>query len=399
MHTLLESGTEKQEINFCLEIELLLCCVRTQLQPSITQRIKTIAQQDIDWEYLIKIANRHGVTPLLYWSLKITCSESVPQTQLDVLQNSFQANSYNNLLLTQELVKLLDFFEKEKISLLPFKGPILAATVYGNLGLRTISDLDILVHRQDFQKVLDLLIQRGYEQIINVQWESHLIRESGKYNIDLHSDIIPKHLSCSISENYWWENTQPFSFAGAKVPNLSPEAWFFLICLNGNKESWKHLNRICDIAELIRAYPQMDWEGIFEKANKLRCKRLISLALLLAVKLLQAPLPENVLKKLQSDSKMQSLIKKVIEQLFSEKQERQIEVHRTLFHIKTRENLIDKFQVFMSLMNYSGWLQPTEKDLNFVRLPKSLYFLYYLIRPIRIFHKYQQSLLNYLGIN
>ncbi|BDA72004.1 hypothetical protein RIVM261_005030 [Rivularia sp. IAM M-261] len=403
MQTLTISDIKKAEnnYNFSTELELLLCCTRTQIDNSTTEHIKTLVKQNIDWQYLVQTAMRHGVMPLLYWSLKSTCPESVPDNALDFLHKVAQKNTCNNLILTQELVNVLHLFETHQIPALAYKGPLLATSVYDNLSLRYISDLDILVSKENFQKAADLLLAQGYKysEEANVRWESHFIKDDGIHNIDLHSEIIPQHLACSINENYWWENTQPFSFAGLTVPNLLPEAMFFLICLNGNKECWKHLNRICDVAEIIRAYPQMNWQEIFQKADTLGCKRLISLALFLAKDLLQAPVPEAVLEQIQMYPKAKVLAQQTIQKLFAQSNERILEVHRCLFHIKTRENLQSKIKVLVDLMNYSGWLQPTEKDLDLVNLPKSLYFLYYLVRPIRVLHKYQRPLLRCIGIN
>ncbi len=400
MKTLSKPDTSNQLNNTRPEIELIFCCARTHINSGTVERIKTLVKQDINWEYLFRIANWHGVMPLLYWSLKNTCPESIPQAQFDYLHQVFQRNSYRNLILTQQLLQLLSFLEQHKISALPFKGPLLAASIYGNLSLRRISDLDILVHKQDFQKTADLLVAQGYEYWLEakVQWECHLVKNDGISNIDLHCEIVPKHLSCAISNNYWWENLESFNLAGTVVPNLSPEAWFLIISLNGTKECWKSLNRICDVAEVLRAYPNMDWNKILQQAKKLGFQRLIFVAIILAKNLLEAPVPEVVWLQAQKDNVAKNMATQISEKLFVETNERTLEVHRTLFHIKTRERLQDKVRIFIDLMNYSGWFTLTEKDLNLVRLPKSLYFLYYFIRPIRILGKYRKPLLRYVGI-
>ena len=400
MQTLSKFDTQNQLNNSRPEIELILSCARTHIDSATAERIETLVKQDINWEYLFRIANWHGVMPLLYWSLKNTCPESIPQAQLDYLRKVFQANSYRNLVLTQQLLQLLDLLKKHEINVLPFKGPLLATSIYGNLSLRRISDLDILVHQQDFEKAAELLVAQGYEYWLEakVQWECHLVKNDGISNIDLHCDIVPKHLSCAISDNYWWDNLESFTLAGTVVPNLSPEAWFLIISLNGNKECWKSLNRICDVAEVIRAYPNMDWNEILQQAKDLGFRRLIFVAIILAKNLLKAPVPELVWQQALSDTAATNIATQISQQIFVESNERIIEVHRTLFHIRTRERPQDKVRVFIDLMDYSGWLTLTEKDLNLVRLPKSLYFLYYFIRPIRIFGKYRKPLLKYVGI-
>ena len=147
--------------------------------------------------------------------------------------------------------------------------------------------LDLLVEEQNFQKALDLLVSQGYQPIVQVPWEFHLASSNGDYSIDLHREIVPKHLSCSLSSNYIWEHLQSFPLLGTTIPTLTPEACLLILCLNGTKEYWQRLNRICDVAELIRAHPNMDWQEVLQQAEKMGFKRVIFLGLLLAVQLHQ----------------------------------------------------------------------------------------------------------------
>lgn len=378
------------------EVELLLRCTRTYINNTNAERIKTLLQEDVDWEYLLEIATRHGLTSLLYWNLKITGAEFIPQSQLSWLQNYFYINNRRNFALTKELLKLLQLFEDNKITALPFKGPILAASVYGNVALRLISDLDILVHERDFSRAVELLISQGYQLRTEVPWEFHLIRGDGLYNIDLHREIAPKHVSCSLSFDYLWENIETFSLAGTTVPNLSPEVWLLILCLNGSKDCWQKLNRICDVAELIRTHQGMNWERVMEQATTLRCKRLIFLGLFLAANLLDTILPEEIWQQVQSDSVVRSLATEVSEQLFSDTVKPVGEVEKTIFHMKVREHMQDRVQSFLALMTHSGWINPTEKDHDFLKLPTSISFLYYFLRPVRVVRKYGLNPLKYL---
>ncbi len=380
------------------EEELLLCCARTYMPPPTTARLKALLLEDLDWEYLIQIAQWHGVTPLLYHSLKNTCPESVPQEKLKQLREYFQANSCHNVFLTKKLIAILRLFANHEIPALPFKGAILAEAVYGDLCLRQTRDLDILVHQLHYQKAKDVLIAEGYEVILDLPWECHFVLDGDIICIDLHCKLLPKNYSRSMDDNYWWENWQSFCLAGEMLPNLLPEACFFMLCLHGTKDCWNTLHRICDVAETVRAYPDIDWQQIVDRANRLGCKRIISLALLLAKDLMEMPLPEEVLKEIESDAAAKSLAVQVSQQLFSEPMDDIEGVPQALFHMSARERLDDRLQIFVSLMDTHGWFTPTEYDMEFLPLPKFLHFLYYLIRPIRLLGRYRLSLSNYLRI-
>ena len=75
------------------EIELLLCCARVHLDSERAERMRELLQRNIDWEYLLRMATRHGMMPLLYWHLKAHCADAVPQEILDQLRDYSIANT------------------------------------------------------------------------------------------------------------------------------------------------------------------------------------------------------------------------------------------------------------------------------------------------------------------
>src|SRR5205085_1153465 len=74
----------------------------------------------------------------------------------------YRANAARAIQLTDALFDLLDRFAKAHIQAIPFKGPTLAATAYGDLSLRQAGDLDLLVHRSDIVRAADLLEALGH---------------------------------------------------------------------------------------------------------------------------------------------------------------------------------------------------------------------------------------------
>ena len=68
------------------ETDLLVCCARTRLDPETTQRIHSLSQKGIDWEYLLGLASRHRVMPLLCRSLEKACAQVIPEKILERLR-------------------------------------------------------------------------------------------------------------------------------------------------------------------------------------------------------------------------------------------------------------------------------------------------------------------------
>lgn len=361
MTTLLSLSTKALTIGTRPEVDLLLCCARTYIDREIAERIKTLLQQDINWAYLIQTAAQHGIMPLLYCSLNTTCPETVPNTILSQLRNYCHSNASYNLLLTSELLKLLNLFETHEIPAIPFKGPVLAASAYGSLSLREFGDLDILVHKQDVPKVKDLLISHGYEwqpwksqqthpqpgtylqsqyryDIYFIKWHSQDYRSC----IEIHWETTPEHIMFPLNPAQLWQNLEAVSLCGTKVLNLLPEHLLPILCIDHSKDHWTQLRTICDVVELLRAYKGIDWQRVIEHANSLSRERSLFLGLFLAHDLLGTALPEEVWHKMQTDPVAKSLAVQVRERLFRDSDNQPGVWERFLYNLKLRESMQDK---------------------------------------------------------
>lgn len=378
------------------EIQLLLCCTRTCIHPETASRIKTLLQKDIDWAYLIQTAARHGVMPLLYQTLNTICPKAVPKAILAELRNYFHTNTLFSLFQTKKLLELLNLFEAHKLPAIPFKGPILAGLAYNNLALRQFCDLDILVHERDALKAKDLLISHEYQLVQEFSWEYQFVDKNGRVNVDLHWAVAPHHFCFLLDFNSLWERLEPVSLIDTTVQSFSPEDLLLILCMNVARDCCGEkgrLSQICDIAELLCANREIDWGSLMEQANRLGTKRMLLVGLFLARDLLGTTLPEEVLQKLQAEPALESITAQMYEWLFYEVEYPLLGRERTFFYFKLRERLQD---LVPYLIYYASlYLPPNETDRAFLPLPPSLSFLYYLIRPLRVFGKYSLSLLKH----
>jgi hypothetical protein len=382
------------------EIELLLCCARTYIDFETAKRIKILLKKDIDWDYLIQTALWHGVIPLLYSSLNTTCPEAVPTTRLTQLRNYFYTNVRRNLFLTGQLIKVLNLFEANGIPAIPYKGPVLAAVAYGNLALRQFCDLDILIHERDILSTKNLLISEGYQLQLQLNWEYHFVHKDSRLNLDIHWGITQRERPFPLDFERLWSRLEPLSLAGKKVLSLQPEDLLLILCVQVTKDCWQwkelvvKLAKICDIAELIRVYPVMDWNSIVEQAGKLGSERILFFSLLLARDLLGTPLPEEILQRKQAHPVVEALALQVRERLFcadykfgvADRPPKFLEIEKNLFYFRVRERLRDRVPYFLHLVHVA--IAPSVEDRTFLPLPPSGSFLYYLIRPIRVIGKY-----------
>lgn len=388
------------------EMQLLCYCALARPDKDIIEQIKSLLQQDINWTSLIQLSIAHAVMPLLYQNLKAICPESIPEYVLNQLKTSFHLNAIRNLNLTHELSRLLELLEANNIAAIPFKGPTLSILAYGNLSLRQFGDLDILVHKQNFLKARNLLLSDGYQRgtrpqgltdtetqdlaIMHHSGEYPLCHPNGLVSIDLHGRLIAGTFPImSANFDVFWENLAPISLLDIKVKTFQPENLLIYLCIHGSKDLWKRLNWICDIAELVCNYPQMDWTHLIKQAKNLGVEQMLLLGLYLARDILHISLPEVVAQHIQNHFKKMSLAIQIKQRILSDIHPLNIQyswLQHFNFHVQLIEGMSDKVRYYFKAIR--NWvlrlIRPNIKDQEFLLLPRKLYHLYYLIRPIRL---------------
>jgi hypothetical protein len=388
------------------EIDLLLSCARVHTEPSVAEKIRLLLQQNVEWNYLIDLGKYHKVIPLLHQTLTCTCPELLPKTALHRLQSLVHANTYQNLLLTQELLHILALFKQNGIHSIAFKGPTLAISVYGDLSLRQIRDLDILLSKDAIQSAHKLLLAEGYKLTGNYGWQFHFTRDDGKVHIDLHQEIAPKFYNLPFHFEDLWSRTRSMSLGGTTIPHLPSEDLLLLLSMVWCRDctylnSHLSLHLLSDIDVLLYNCVELDWSWVLHQARILGCERILAFTLASASVLLETEFPKAILDKLGKRAVETALVDFAKLRLFYvfASPEAQVRKHgfweffwsfKHCFYLQTREKFFDKvlYCFSWSSLCLQTSLTPNEADLKIIILPKALYFLYYLIRPARLIFKY-----------
>ena len=380
------------------EQRILICVARRSLDASTTEQLSLLLQERLDWEYLLTIANHHGLVPLLYQHVSSIDPSAIPAPDMLKLQRVNEGNTKTTLFLTGELIKIMACLEEEGVRAIPFKGPTLALRAYGDVGLRQFGDLDILVHRKDLPRLREILITRGFTptpELTSAQ-QTALLRFDCAYNfdngrgvvLDVHWRFVERHSAYVIDLNPLWQRLEPVTIGGKELLTLSTEDLLLVLCLHGFTHFWERLGWICDISSLIDVRKDLDWQAVLQNATKLGLRRILWLGLLLAAELLDAQIPAEIRRAAGADSVVRGVADQVREQLFEERGSQAGLFRGALLDLKMRERKRDKFASCFRLM-----LTPRSYDWMFVPLPEWLFFLYYPLRPLRLAGKYGARLL------
>lgn len=377
------------------ENELLLSCSRALIDAEGAERIRVLLRGGLDWERVTQAADRHSLMPLLYWNLNNVCPEAIPAETLTLLKKFFDENVQRNVFRTEQLLRLLEMLEARGIAAIPFKGPVLTISAYGNLALRQFNDLDVLVHERDVRAVKALFVSEGYRPSAQMDQREEAVElrrghsfglwwKEGAIALDLHWSIVERFSPLRLDLDEIWQRTVRVPLANRSVLGLAPEDMLLTIYVNGCRGKWYKLKLICDLATFIHAHPELNWEAVILQAGRQGSKRMLLLSLLLASELLGVALPPNVCRLMRADTTAQSLAAQICGQLFIE-DSASLNVSESMsFFLSMRERLRDRARYFASLY----WLTPNAKDRQAVRLPAPLSFFYYFIRPFRLAREY-----------
>jgi hypothetical protein len=375
----------------CPEMELLLCCARTRVDPEMSYRIREAARKEIDWFEVIRLALRHDTLSLTYRNLSRVCPDIVPSSVLQPLRARHEAEASEARLLAKELVDILGFLDSHGIPAVPFKGPTLAVRLYGDLSLRGFGDLDIMVCERDALRARRLLIDLGYapasvhtgdlNQFLQEHHELLLYRADGKVRVDLHWRFTSRTACLAGDPERFLQRLETNSIAGELVRTLRLETYLLVLSLHAAKHRWVQLKFICDIAEIL-AVPDLDWHFVVQEADDLGLKRTLVTGLLLAQGLLGASLPPILAQNLKVDPTAKALAAQACTHLFAEPGERWGLRGGITCQLEIRERLRDRTKIFLRYFLHK--LKPSERDHWFLPMPKFLSVAYYVVRPVRL---------------
>lgn len=386
-----KSMASKPIIQFLLDI--------LRFDGSRVQRDDIEKLSQYDWQALLNLASAQRIRSLLYHRLKKNgLLDAVPDSPRHVLREFYQSNAVANLKYYGGLKQLATEFNSNSIPLIVLKGMYLAEAVYGNIALREMNDIDLLVPKDQLAEAVGILEKLGYEYDLAILerlgYESserylieseiaahHHISPLGKPDVgwvELHWALVRPNQHYSIDEKEIWENVMIIQLAGVNVSSLCPENLLLHICIH---TSYHHkfnfsLRPSCDIAKIIEYFQEeIDWEVIQERAERWNWGRGVYLALRVAKELVGADIPVDALASLKPSDFTEDILSIAITQILYEES--------TLFSSRTIAKIVSQEKgwfLFTSLVKRIFVPRSVLADLYSLPLDSPIVYLFYFVR-------------------
>jgi len=375
------------------EHQLLLVAARTRLDDSQTVRLQELAVRDLDWSLVSRTAVRHGVAPLVFHTLSTTGAMSQTDPRAAALWERFAVNAGNSLMLARQLLDVLTLFERERIPAIAYKGPALAASLYGNLALREFTDLDLLVRPNDVRNAGEVMVRNGYEPELALSpVEEHALLQTragyfrrfdrslaaGSVAFELHWRIPA---TFRLDQSFWLRRTA-VRLLDRDVPHFAPDDLLLVLCVHGFKHGWRSLKWLCDVAELVDRYPSFDWDRAITQAARAGGLRILLLGCALARATFATALPLPIAERIEADPVVRELTETFRLRLFDEQSSHHVGVVNNL---RVRERMHDRIRYGFAL--FDALTAPSVKDRLEWPVKRGARLVARVAHPFRVAHR------------
>ncbi|PHD75779.1 Renal dipeptidase [Bacillus sp. AFS043905] len=376
------------------ELRLLLEIMTMEDDESI-KTDKNELFSDIDWEGFLELARHHRIYPIIYTKIKKRALKGIPPQVIQTLYQEYKKNTIRMLLLSGEMEQVSILFSKHQIRLLFLKGPVIAADIYGDISLRTSKDLDILISINDLKKAEELLLNNGYEReddsatFVEWKWRKHHItffHPQKGIQIEIHWRLHPPPTK-EPNFNELWERKRISNLTTYPVYLLGEEDLFLFLVDHGNRHGWFRLRWLVDIDQIIRKRIISENNYLLLKNNH-QCN-----ALLLTSQLFKTPINKEIqsLITLKRNSRQLHLaIFYIIEMgksYITQYHDNLTTHHSVSLKLNIKKLFLTNYYLFSMMSDVQKFLfviklfYPSDTDVQILRLPKPLRFLYFPLKP------------------
>ena len=268
---------------------LYLCCTQ-EMPADRLEKILVIGQQGaIDWSLVFSLARNHGVAPLVYHQLQVARANGliIP----DGVADQFKQASYQNMIAKQArcrvLFDALNYLHSNGLDAMVIKGMALDILVYDEFWYTSSNDVDIVLRPQRSG--------HPYAELRDVQRE--LFRTGIEFEFCAHHDV---NLNGALPIDFEkiWHNAMRAEFYGQSIYLMAPEDMLLSVCVNSCRKRYFRLRSLCDMAEIVKRFPALDWAQFTASAMEYQCNNIVYSALSVMQATVGSPLPEDVFDRL-----------------------------------------------------------------------------------------------------
>jgi hypothetical protein len=370
------------------EWDLLLAASSAGLSDDGPGRLRRLLERPVAWEAVLRLADDHGTSSLLYQSLS-RLGDAVPSPVVAALRQRYETNVHKSLFLARELIRILDCLDALGIEVVPYKGVVMSEVYYGDMALRQSGDMDLFVRKQDVVRIKSAVRDLGYTPRVPIPedaeaayiasgYEWTFDSPAGKNLLELQWALQPRFYAVDFDMDGLFERAVGVNVAGRSVKTPSAEDLLLVLAIHAAKHVWGRVIWLCDIAQILKR-DDLSWDWVQSRAREVGVERILHVTLLLLNRLLGAAIPAVIENAVLEDRAARDFADEIGVAVAAgvTYEEQQVSYFRLMMRL--RERRADRLR-FLARLTFT----PGPGEWEAVRLPKLLFPLYRMVRLVRL---------------
>ncbi|MFT6136958.1 MAG: hypothetical protein ACJARP_000509 [Vicingaceae bacterium] len=348
------------------------------------------------WENIIDLSIKHRIVNKIEKQTK-ALKVSLPADLNEKISNQSKNSTLKMLLFTAEISLICEAFNKLSISVIPLKGPIASKQIYGDFAAKNSRDIDLLIKEEHLEKCIAEIENLGY---INSYPFNSLSKKQKKAFQRSNNQLAFFHPKKKIQVEIHWRlfanrHLLPLTFdellidstqiiVGKTTINCLSETHLLLyLCAHGSKHQWSLLYWLLEVATLTQKV-KYDWEKILKESQELGVYRALVQGLILIELLFNLPAHKVIKEHYQENEIIQKLVelsREIIMEEVSFSQKTSVSNYLKILKYKLKISSNIQYKLAYFKLN-------SINDFKLVKLPDSLFFGYFWLRPVFWFWRY-----------
>jgi len=291
-----------------IEEQLILASVKITPSKQELEALDALIPLVDDWELTTSLLIERGIAPLLYKKLPLlSAREGIPELTRNKLQQAYFRTLTRTMVLYNAYYEIARAFSEQHVRLVALKGIYLSESLYHDIGLRQLSDIDLLISEKDGEQSLEILRQLGYVSLDNhnvsdfIESKSQRVHYTpmvrNEISVELHTKLHRVSETYHVSPESCMANSLPFSVQGTQAYGLNEYDLLIHLCVHLDKHFREgHVQFTCfmDISNLLEHYTDsFQWEVFLARCREFNCEAAVMKYLIMVHRFFNVTLSEE----------------------------------------------------------------------------------------------------------
>jgi hypothetical protein len=245
----------------------MIPCTEYKLMVRIMRQDKDITFSSVNWKRFLKLCIDHKTAGIIYEKFSRS-SCKVPDLVIKRLAVLKKQTFLRNSLLLEYLGEVCDLCNLCGVDLILLHSPSLFGTVYKDISLRPLQDIDLLVKPEQLHELFLIFDQLGFRHPDSLH--KHLFEKNGTY-FDIHTELTEAKRIKAIEDIFKfnmdriWADSKKKEIYGIKINTLSYEDFILDSAVHMLKHCYYSILWIYDVWRLLQQQ-EVNFDFLFDKA-------------------------------------------------------------------------------------------------------------------------------------